>query len=396
ASDTERDEDDVSTSAPSRIPHKPIAQRFTAERSENSVLFTIDAIMGAANKSGKKPPSPIEPADKIDFGAIATSLPPPPDDGGGFDSSIDAGQSFGAPAYASLSAPMLPTSIEPPPPERESSVGAQTKPNKGLVIGLVAAVAALTIVGGALAYMMMSKDTANTVAAVTAEPTQPAVVEKPVDKIEDKPAVEPATEPTVDVKAEDDKDKVAANADDKAKENSDGEPPDPDGRDNSPEARAAWAKYQKSQGSDKGDPGSKTDGKTEPKPDTAGDAKKPPPSDEPKATAPVAPPPKTDDAPPPPKPAAASGPGPFDRPAAIAALNAAAGQAAGCKKPGGPVGQGRVSVTFATSGNVANVALAGELAGTSADSCIKSRFRAAKVPPFTGSPVTLPKTISIN
>jgi len=86
----------------------------------------------------------------------------------------------------------------------------------------------------------------------------------------------------------------------------------------------------------------------------------------------------------------------FNKGAAIAALGAAAAQASGCKRPGGPTGTGRAVVTFATSGRVtsANVS-GGEFPGTSVGSCVASVFRRANVPAFGGAPVTVSKSFTI-
>lgn len=97
--------------------------------------------------------------------------------------------------------------------------------------------------------------------------------------------------------------------------------------------------------------------------------------------------------------AAAAAPGgdkPFDRAAANSALSSIAASAASCKKPDGPTGSGKVAVTFAPSGNVTTANIEGSFAGTSVGSCVAARFRAAKVPPFSGSPVTVRKTFTIN
>ncbi len=66
----------------------------------------------------------------------------------------------------------------------------------------------------------------------------------------------------------------------------------------------------------------------------------------------------------PPEAAASAEGAAFDKNAAVAALGAAAASAASCKKPDGPVGSGRVSVTFAPSGRATATNVAGDLAGT--------------------------------
>lgn len=89
-------------------------------------------------------------------------------------------------------------------------------------------------------------------------------------------------------------------------------------------------------------------------------------------------------------------PGYFNRPAAISALNAAAGAISGCAEPDGPRGTGRVSVTFAPTGRVTWANIEGPpFAGTSVGGCIAARFRAASVPPFAGSPITVHKSFSL-
>jgi hypothetical protein len=96
---------------------------------------------------------------------------------------------------------------------------------------------------------------------------------------------------------------------------------------------------------------------------------------------------------PPPDPGGAE----FNRGAATSALGAAAGAAKGCKKPDGPTGSGRVKVTFAPSGNVTSAVVDGPpFAGTPVGGCVASAFRSARVPPFSGAPVTVSKSFNIN
>jgi hypothetical protein len=96
--------------------------------------------------------------------------------------------------------------------------------------------------------------------------------------------------------------------------------------------------------------------------------------------------------PPPPPPVVAE----FNKSAAIAALAAAAGRAAGCKQADGPSGGATVSITFAPSGRVTSSKVTGPpFQGTAVGSCIASAFRAASVPPFEGSPVSVTKNVSV-
>jgi hypothetical protein len=85
----------------------------------------------------------------------------------------------------------------------------------------------------------------------------------------------------------------------------------------------------------------------------------------------------------------------FDAQAAKTALGAAAGNASSCKEAGGPTGTGRVSITFAASGRPTSVAVTGDLAGTTVGSCVARLFRGARVPAFSGEPVTVSKTFSV-
>jgi hypothetical protein len=78
----------------------------------------------------------------------------------------------------------------------------------------------------------------------------------------------------------------------------------------------------------------------------------------------------------------------FNREAAKAALDEAAGQAKNCRPQGGPSGTGRVQVRYEPSGKVSNVAiLTSKFDNTTAGSCVRMLFRRAKVPEFTGAPV---------
>ena len=83
----------------------------------------------------------------------------------------------------------------------------------------------------------------------------------------------------------------------------------------------------------------------------------------------------------------------FNRGAAVAALNAASVAAKSCA---GQVGTGRVRVVFSPSGAVSSATVDGApFAGTPQGGCIAGAFRAAKVPPFEGSPVTVSKSVTI-
>lgn len=86
----------------------------------------------------------------------------------------------------------------------------------------------------------------------------------------------------------------------------------------------------------------------------------------------------------------------FNKSAATAALNGAAGSASGCRAPSDPTGVARVSVTFAPSGRATRAAVNGApYSGTATGSCVAAAFRGLSVPAFTGDPVTVSKSVSI-
>jgi eukaryotic-like serine/threonine-protein kinase len=92
----------------------------------------------------------------------------------------------------------------------------------------------------------------------------------------------------------------------------------------------------------------------------------------------------------PPAVAASGERGPFNRGAALAQLGSVAGRTVSCKRPNGPTGSGRASVTFGPDGRASKVALGAPFAGTPVGQCVTTAFQGARIPAFTGSPVTLP------
>lgn len=87
---------------------------------------------------------------------------------------------------------------------------------------------------------------------------------------------------------------------------------------------------------------------------------------------------------------------PFDRARARAALDAAAGAAAGCAHDDGGTRRVPVAVTFAPSGRVTTALVTGgRFAGTSTGSCVARAFRGVQTAPFAGSFVTVQKTVRL-
>jgi predicted Zn finger-like uncharacterized protein len=86
--------------------------------------------------------------------------------------------------------------------------------------------------------------------------------------------------------------------------------------------------------------------------------------------------------------------GDFNTQAAREALEDAAGRAGKCKTIDTPTGTARVAVTFAPNGHVTNAIIeSGPFVGTAAGTCVASKFRSAKVPPFSGDPVQVRKSV---
>ncbi len=87
---------------------------------------------------------------------------------------------------------------------------------------------------------------------------------------------------------------------------------------------------------------------------------------------------------------------PFDRAAAASALTAASASASSCRRGADPSGTATVTVTFAPSGRVTSVNVAGPpFAGTATGGCIATTLRRATVPPFSGGHVTVSKRIVV-
>jgi hypothetical protein len=87
---------------------------------------------------------------------------------------------------------------------------------------------------------------------------------------------------------------------------------------------------------------------------------------------------------------------PFNQGAAIGALNRAVAQASGCRQEGDPSGTARVVITFAPSGRVTSANLSGPpFAGTRTGGCIAATMRGATVPAFSGTHVTVSKSLVI-
>jgi hypothetical protein len=83
---------------------------------------------------------------------------------------------------------------------------------------------------------------------------------------------------------------------------------------------------------------------------------------------------------------------PFDRAAAMRALSM---NVTACRRAEGPVGAGHVRVTFLPIGSVSAVDVGPPYAGTATGACVAQRYRAATIPAFAGSALTVGKTFTV-
>jgi hypothetical protein len=298
--------------------------RLTGARGENSVLFSLDALV--RQEQQKQRPLVLPPRARTDESVLVDSSPSLPSGVGG----------------AALAAPDFTAPISAPPPRIVEAVGDldYPRPKKG---GWLAPIIVLLLVGlGGFAWAsgrLRPLLAAVGLASPSAAPSASAV---PEDSAKAQPSAGEASSAAPETSAAPDASAAPSAA---------------------PSAKALAAT-----------------GKTpslQAKPPPTGTAKA---SDEPapKETA-----------------AKPSGGGEFDTAAAKAALTAAANNASSCREATGPMGGGKVSITFAPSGRPTSVAVTGELAGTTVGSCVARLFRAARVPPFSGDPVSVSKAFTV-
>ncbi len=327
-----KDEDQTAAAPTAAAEEKP-----RGARNESSVLFSLDALKAGveAETAVAAPPAKLSD-DPFNLGSGGGTF------GGGFGGFGNAADLLTAPVK------------EPPRPVVQASPAVASAPKgggqkrKGLLIGVVVGVLAL---GGA-AFAMLgsgddkteeqtagSEDTAKNDAAAEAE--KKAMAEQLAKAEQEKKAMAEQL-----AKAEEEKKQAEASAAEAAKKEEE-KPADT--------AKPAEAKA------------------TETKTVTASAAKTEP------------------------KPAAAAAPAAgIDMGAVKSALGAASAKAASCSKPGGPTGTGKAQVTFAPSGRVTNaVVTGGSFGGTAVGGCVASTFRAARVPAFSGAPVTVAKSFTV-
>jgi predicted Zn finger-like uncharacterized protein len=345
---SEGEDVDVGASAQRNLPVLPGSTAYddkpTGARNENSVLFSLDAMkagfVGGAPSSASEKNKPSAPR-----AAPRSTQPSNPDDPFGMGGSAGFGGVGGLSLNANQALLTAPAPPEPKPVAvpafspmgaPATAGGMDDKTKKLVMFGGIGAGAVILLLLGILVFGGKSKSEEEASAEAAASASAAAATKA----VEEKKAEEKKEEP----KAEEKKEEPA------------------------PVASAAPSAEEK---------------KEEPKADAAKAGTH---STTPAAT-------KKEE----PAPAAASNAPPFSKASAIAALGSAASSAAGCKKAGGPTGTGKVQVTFAPSGRVTTASVMGApFAGTAVGGCVAGRFRGAKVPAFSGSPVTVSKSFAIN
>ncbi len=316
------------------------AHKLTGARNESSVLFSLDALTKPEAKATQK--QKREKDEEASAALFGESAPNSLMNVGGGGLAALAAPDFTKPVSAT---------VEPLRASPESDAYDTTPPNKkkgGWVLLLGSLLGIAVVAGGA--FVMMKKQ------ALFGAPPAPASAE--VKAAPSAAMPEPSTAPEPSASAAPSGSVSAASPQASASPSSSGTSP----------TAAASSTITTSKGV------------TEKKPDAPLAA----------ATSPAAPATTAATTPAP----AAEGAA-FDKGAAVAALGAAAASAGSCKQADGPTGSGKVSVTFAPSGRATATSVAGELAGTEVGGCVARLFRSAKVPPFSGDPVTVSKSFTV-
>jgi predicted Zn finger-like uncharacterized protein len=338
-------EDEVATSAPT-VPQAGSSAyddgKMTGARNENSVLFSLDALKAGFSPSA--PAASAKPAPKAPKGPGGRPQQPSnPDDPFGMGAAgglmgiggAGGGALFGGDNHALLTAPAPP----PPPPPTPAQIASgfppayAAAPAKNKLVLILGGVGGVAIIGLLAALVFGKKHEAGP------SPDSSALTSAAASATSEPAPKKPEEEAT------------------------------PKPEDKPADSAAASA--------------------------SASAAPSAKPADKPVAVAAKSDAPKKPKDEPPPMPAADAPP--FSKASAISALSAAASAANSCKKPGGPTGGGKATVTFAPSGRVTTATVAGgSFAGTPVGGCIASVFRRAHVPAFSGSSVTVSKSFSVN
>jgi len=347
--------------------------QMTGARNESSVLFSLSALTAGATTPR---PSEEESSSLVDLKTLMgpSDTAPKPAAKSTVDDIMNLGTGGGifAPTLAAPDFSSLPPTPETPAATRpESSSG---RSNKGLLFGGIGAVVVALGVGAVLLLgnkedsMPTAEATTSVASAVAPADQEPPKADPPA---EERAAVEPV-KPSTEQPSEP---APAPTTAEKAPEPAEAEKPQQ-------AVAPAVAQATDTTTTKAATTPAKAPAKAEPK--TTQTTRSTAPTATAKATA-TAPAPARGEAP------------PFDRAAALAALNSAADTARACKKPDGPTGSGRIAVTFAPSGVVTAANVEGPpFAGTAVGSCVAARFRNARVPAFSGGIVTVRKSFTIN
>ena len=366
-------------------------QKLTGQRNESSVLFSLSALTEGAKKdapaasggtSGNRTTAAADGSGLIDIRALSHTMgsDEKKDTNARVDDimNLSGGGAFGA----ALAAPIL----APPPLEVAAAPGMGSDSGGGNKMLLVAIIAGAALIAVGIV-----------VAVVLTRPTVPTVAENPTGTGTGSGALgtaSPNAMGTGSAMAANDPNGAGATGNPStavtAPAATDNTPPPPGTGQTVAAGKTGPAKA----GTGGGNPGAiaaATPRDTTPK---APDPPKPadPPKDFGSALAAAAGKPAGDPAP------AGGGGGstaPFDRGAAAASLGAINVQS--CKKADGPVGTGHVKVTFAPNGSVSSAVVdGGPFPGTPVGGCIAGKFRSAHVPAFSGAPVGVGKSFTIN
>lgn len=309
----------------------------TGARNENSVLFSLDALKGTA----EKPKTPAKKTGTSGDDLFSMGTMP---GGGLLTANVDL-----------LTAPAA--ELPPAPASRRGTEAVASKRGNGLLLGVIA-VALVAVGGGYFAFKDKLGDAGEQASEAEEKAREAqAKMSEAEAKVREAEAAKKKLEEAL-AKARSDataKGEDPAAAEKKAKEAH--APAEPTTAAATPSAPTQPAK----------------------------EASSAPAKDKPSAAAAPA------------QPASGGGGKAFDVGAAKAALSAASANAGSCGAPGGPKGAGKVQITFAPSGRVttANV-VEGPFGGTSVGGCVSSTFKRARVPAFEGSPQTVTKSFKIN
>ena len=330
------DEEEVATSAPALPTAGSTAYddgKMTGARNENSVLFSLDSLKGGLSAEPKKQ-APARKAPSTAAGSDPFAMSPADIGGGNPLFSLNTNQAL-------LTAPAPP---EPPPQRFDASGAPVAKPmNKAVVYGGGAVAAVLLLGLGLMLGRSGNKDSASPEGSAKVATADSAEGEKKSEPKE----------------AEKEKEKEPEKAPEPAATTSASAAPTP---------AATTPKVASTGGSEHKAPPSGGTTTKEPKAPAAPATQMP-----------------------------SAGDAPFSVSAAQVALTQAASNAASCAKADGPTGSGKVQVTFATSGRVTTANVAGPpFGGTSVGGCVAGIFRKARIPAFSGNPVTVSKSFSIH